>query len=61
MEMKARLGIDFSYTQRLFGCLKNMLREVINSDDKANQEYYLKRTYEWFLKQQIAVGLVDPE
>lgn len=42
-------------------CLKTMLREVINSDDKNQQVYYLKKTYEWFLKQQTAVGLVDPE
>lgn len=50
-ELKARLGVDFSYMQKLFHCLKKMLREVINSEDKRNQQYYLKRTYEWFLKQ----------
>ena len=61
IELKARLGIDWSYTERLFHCLKVMLREVINTEDKANQTHYLKKTYEWFLKQQIAVGLVDPD
>ena len=35
-----------------------MLREVIITDDKQNQQYYLKRTYEWFIKQQRAVGLI---
>jgi hypothetical protein len=34
--MKARLGIDFSYMEKLFHCLKKMLREVINSEDKRN-------------------------
>lgn len=38
-----------------------MLHEVINSDDKQNQEYYLKRTYEWFIKQSAAVGLIGKE
>lgn len=38
-----------------------MLHEVINSDDKQNQEYYLKRTYEWFIKQAAAVGLIGKE
>lgn len=60
-DMKARLGVDFSYMQKLFHCLKKMLREVINSEDRRNQQYYLKKTYEWFLKQQVAVGLVDPD
>lgn len=36
--------------ERLFFCLKRMLREVISSDDKQNQQYCLKRTYEWFVK-----------
>jgi len=36
-----------------------MLREVIISDDKQNQLYYLKRTYEWFTRQQRALGLID--
>ena len=35
-EIKARLGVDFSYMQKLFHCLKKMLREVINSEDKRN-------------------------
>ena len=38
-----------------------MLIEVINSDEKVSQEWYLKRVYDWFLKQQIAVGLVGLE
>jgi len=45
--------------ERLFFCLNRMLREVISSDDKQNQQYCLKRTYEWFVKQQAAVGLID--
>ena len=59
--MKAKLGIDFSYLEKLHYCLKKMVREVINSEDKANQQYYLKKTYEWYTKQQCAVGLIDPE
>lgn len=47
--------------ERLFFCLKRMLREVISSDDKQNQQYCLKRTYEWFVKQQAAVGLIDAD
>jgi hypothetical protein len=47
--------------KKLHYCLKKMLHEVINSDDKQNQEYYLKRTYEWFIKQSAAVGLIGKE
>lgn len=59
MEESLRTGVDFPYLVKLHKCLKVMLREVINSDDKQNQLYYLKRTYEWFMKQQRSVGLIS--
>lgn len=46
---------------QLHKCLKRMLREVVLTDDKRNQELYLKRTYEWFMRQQQAVGLLAKE
>ena len=54
-------GLDFGYMIQLNKCLKRMLREVVLSDDKQNQELYLKRTYEWFVKQQQAAGLLPKE
>ena len=49
-ELRRTLGVDYSYQRKLFSCLQYMLREVINSEDKANQTHYLTRTYQWFLK-----------
>lgn len=36
-----------------------MLREVIITDQKDKQQLYLKRTYEWFIKQERAIGKID--
>ena len=36
-----------------------MLREVITTDNKQKQTLYLKRTYEWFIKQERAIGKID--
>ena len=44
---------------KLHKCLKHMLREVILTEDNKIKEFYLKRTYEWFIKQQRAIGLID--
>ena len=52
LDEKAATGLDFNYMMQLHKCLKRMLREVVLTDDKANQELYLKRTYEWFVKVQ---------
>jgi len=52
LEEKRTTGLDFTYMMQLHKCLKRMLREVVLTDDKANQELYLKRTYEWFVKVQ---------
>jgi len=43
---------------KLHRCLQKMLRDVIITDDKDNRELYLKRTYEWFNRQQSAIGLL---
>ena len=58
-EEQMRTGVPFKYLVKLHRCLKKMLREVIISDDKANQEYYLKRTYAWFFKTQRATGMLS--
>jgi len=47
--------------KRLFDCLKRMVREVVLTRDPNNQELYLKRTYEWFIRQQTAVGLLPKD
>ena len=54
-------GLDFHFMIQLYKCLKRMLREVVLTDDKRNQEMYLKRTYEWFMRQQQAVGLLPKD
>lgn len=43
---------------KLHRCLQKMLRDVIITDDKDNRELYLKRVYEWFNRQQCAIGLL---
>ena len=53
-------GLGFDYMSKLNLCLKRMLRDVINCADKGNQEFYLKRTYNWFIQQQSAIGLIGP-
>ena len=50
IEEKKLTGLDFGYMMQLHKCLKRMLREVVLTDDKRNQELYLKRTYEWFMR-----------
>lgn len=51
--------MKFSFLRKLHSCLKRMLREVIITEDKPNQEVYLKKTYEWFMGRQRAVGLIS--
>ena len=38
-----------------------MLREVILTDDPSFQQLYLKRIYEWFIKNNVAIGLLPQE
>lgn len=38
-----------------------MLREVILAPDRDSQEFYLKATYQWYLKQQTSVGLMPKD
>ena len=47
--------------EKLNDCLNKMFREVINTNDKGNQLHYLKKTYEWFVTRQAAVGLLGKE
>lgn len=37
-----RLGVNFDYMMKFHQCLKKMVREIIITDDKQNQLYYLK-------------------
>lgn len=59
MEEESNTGVKFNFLAKLHNCLKRMLREVIITEDKQNQELYLKKTYEWFVRQQRAVGLIS--
>lgn len=59
LEEEIKTGVRFSFLCKLHECLKRMLREVIITDDKQNQHHYLKKTYEWYIRQQRAVGLVS--
>ena len=36
-----------------------MLRDVVLTNDKERKLHYLKRTYEWFVQQQTAVGILS--
>jgi len=38
-----------------------MLREVVLTDDKSFQQLFLKRIYEWFIKNHVAIGLFPKE
>ena len=58
--VESNTGLDFNYMAKLNQCLKKMLRDVINCTDMKNQEFYLKRTYNWFIQQQSAIGLIGP-
>lgn len=48
-DVEFQTGVNFKYLSNLHLCLKKMLRDVINTDDKRNRAFYLKRTYEWFI------------
>ena len=60
-DLNFRLGIEFAYLKKLNYCLKKMLREVINTEDKDNRPFYLKRVYEWYIRTQAYIGLLDKE
>lgn len=59
LDEEVKTGVRFSFLCKLHECLKRMLREVIITEDKQNQPHYLKKTYEWYIRQQRAVGLVN--
>ena len=58
-DLNKYLGIEFAYLKKLNWCLKKMLREVINCEDKDNRPFYLKRVYEWYVKTQVGIGMLD--
>ena len=60
-DLNFRLGIEFNYLKKLNYCLKKMLREVINTEDKDNRPFYLKRIYTWYISTQAQIGLLDKE
>ena len=52
--------VDFSFQIRLHDCLRNMLREVIQTEDLERQKIYLTRVYKWFFNKMSSIGAINP-
>lgn len=50
---------EFSFQMRLHDCLRNMLREIVHTDDINRQRIYLTRVYKWFFNKMSSIGAVS--
>lgn len=60
---KARTNMipEFSYQVRLHDCLRNMLREIVHTDDFKRQTMYLTRVYKWYFCKMNSIGAISTE
>ena len=58
---KTYLMPEFSYQVRLHDCLRNMLREIVHTDDIKRQLIYLTRVYKWFFAKMNSIGAISLE
>ena len=56
---KTYLIPEFSYQVRLHDCLRNMLREIVHTDDLKRQQSYLTRVYKWFFCKMNSIGAIN--
>mmetsp|Transcript_35486 Transcript_35486/g.41065 ORF Transcript_35486/g.41065 Transcript_35486/m.41065 type:complete len:84 (+) Transcript_35486:271-522(+) len=52
---------EFSYQVRLHDCLRNMLREIVHTDDFKRQTMYLTRVYKWYFCKMNSIGAISTE
>lgn len=50
---------DYRYQNRIHDCLRNMLREVVQTDDVERKKLYLMRVYKWFMNKMNAIGAIS--
>ena len=58
---KTYLIPEFSYQVRLHDCLRNMLREIVHTDDVKRQTTYLTRVYKWFFCKMNSIGAINSD